>query len=168
MRGPLNRAIVQPLKLNIVQFTWVKTRDALRTVARKTANLTLCLALSCVCAASGTSSVMTRTPSNGSALTTQSGPPLREPRIKPLEEKAGRRSSVICWLRSGGTRLCPEYLQDIARHPKLFTPALISALHSAGVNTTGSRQRNTHCRIAWLSGVEYEWSRIPGSLWRTA
>jgi alkylhydroperoxidase family enzyme len=85
---------------------------------------------------------------------------LREPRIKPVEEKdwtAVERELLAPIKAERGS--VPNIYATIVRHPKLFTPRLTFGRYIQRESTLPARDREILIlRIAWLSSVEYEWS----------
>jgi 4-carboxymuconolactone decarboxylase len=93
---------------------------------------------------------------------TRGGRPLRlrEPRIKPVEEKdwtAVERELLAPIKAERGS--VPNIYATIARHSKLFTPSLNFGRYIQRGSTLPARDREILIlRIAWLSSGEYEWS----------
>jgi len=118
---------------------------------RRLLTLLLCLALSCVCAASGPAKVMKRTPtSQGVQLV----------RIMPLEERDWTpvERELLAPIKAERGSVHNIY-KTMAQHPKLFTPRLTFGRYIQRESTLPARDREILiCRIAWLSNVEYEWS----------
>lgn len=85
---------------------------------------------------------------------------LREPRIKPIEEKdwtAVERELLAPIKTERGS--VPNIYATLARHPKLFAPRLAFGRYIQRGSTVPSRDREILIlRIAWLSSGEYEWS----------
>lgn len=85
---------------------------------------------------------------------------LREPRIKPVEEKdwtpVERELFAPIKAERGSV---PNIYATLARHPKLFTPRLNFGRYIQRGSTLPARDREILIlRIAWLSSGEYEWS----------
>ena len=88
------------------------------------------------------------------------GPGLREPRIKPLEEKDWTpvERELLSPIKAERGSV-PNIYKTIARHPKLFTPRLNFGRYIQRESTLPARDREILiCRTAWLSDVDYEWS----------
>ncbi|MEK6406650.1 MAG: carboxymuconolactone decarboxylase family protein [Acidobacteriota bacterium] len=85
---------------------------------------------------------------------------LREPRIKPIEEKdwtAVERELLAPIKTERGS--VPNIYGTLARHPKLFAPRLTFGRYIQRGSTVPARDREILIlRIAWLSSGEYEWS----------
>src|SRR5262245_34237989 len=85
---------------------------------------------------------------------------LPAPRVAPLEESqwTAEQRELLSPLRVAGGRPTNIY-RTMAQHPKMFTPRLNFGRYIQRESTLPPREREILiCRIAWLSGAEYEWS----------
>lgn len=85
---------------------------------------------------------------------------LASPRIGPLDEKDfsdEQRALLTPLFRERGS--VPNLYRTLVRHPKMFTPRYNFGNYIKSNSTLAARDREILiCRIAWLSGAEYEWS----------
>jgi 4-carboxymuconolactone decarboxylase len=85
---------------------------------------------------------------------------LREPRIKPIEEKdwTSVERELLAPIKAERGSV-PNIYATLARHSRLFTPRLIFGRYIQRGSTLPARDREILIlRIAWLSSGEYEWA----------
>jgi alkylhydroperoxidase family enzyme len=87
-------------------------------------------------------------------------PPLNAPRVPPVEEKdwTPAQRELLTPLRTENGQVLNLY-KTLVRYPELFSPRLEFGRYILRESSLPARDRELLiCRIAWLSGGEYEWT----------